>query len=90
MRCSSVVSFEELHRDEGLPVILIDVVDGADVGMVQRGGGPSFAPEAFQRLRIVSELFGQKLESDEAAQAACLRPSYTTPIPPPPSFSMTR
>ena len=41
---------EELHDDEGASVFFADVVDGADVGMIQRGRGLGFALKALQRL----------------------------------------
>ena len=44
-------AIEKFHGDEGAAVVFADVVDGADVGMVQRGGGAGFALEAFERLR---------------------------------------
>ena len=56
------------HGDEPEAVVVRDLVDGADVGMVQGGGGPGFAAEAFQRLRIVRHFIGQELEGDEAAE----------------------
>ena len=59
---------EKLHGDEGAAVVFADVVDGADVGMIQRGSGASFALEAIERLRVASEIIGKKLESDEAAE----------------------
>ena len=48
-------ALEELHDDEGVAVLLADVVNRADVGMVQRGRGPRFSPEAHQRVRIGRE-----------------------------------
>ena len=45
---------EKLHGDEGAAVLLANVVDRADVGMVQRGSGLRFAPEALQRLRVAA------------------------------------
>ena len=60
---------EKFHGDEGAAVVFADVVDGADVGMVQRGGGTRFTLESFERLRIVGEIVGKKFESDEAAEA---------------------
>jgi len=46
-------SIEEFHGNERSTALLVNVVDGADVGMVQRRGGASFAPEALKRLRVV-------------------------------------
>ncbi len=60
---------EKFHGDEGAAVVFADVVDGTDVGMVQRGGGTRFTLESFERLRIVGEIVGEKFESDEAAEA---------------------
>jgi hypothetical protein len=44
----------------------------ANVGMIQRRGGAGLAAEALQRRRIASQIVGQELESDEAAQARVL------------------
>ena len=57
-----------LHGDEPEAVVVRDLVDGADVGMVQGGGGPGFAPKAFQRLRIFRHFIGQELEGNEAPE----------------------
>jgi hypothetical protein len=37
---------EELHHEECAAVLFADVVDSADVGMVQRRCGPRLAPES--------------------------------------------
>src|ERR1035437_978669 len=73
-------SIEELHGDERATVLLVNVVDGADVGMVQRRGGASFAPQALQRMPVVSQIVGKKLEGDETAETCVLG---LTPPPPP-------
>jgi hypothetical protein len=44
------LALEQLHCDTRR--IGPDIVDGADVGMVQRGGGTRFALEAVQRLLV--------------------------------------
>ena len=59
---------EILHGDEGLAVLFADVVDGADVGMVQRGSGLGFAAKALQRLAVLGDVFGEELQGDEAIE----------------------
>jgi len=63
------LSFEKLHRDEGLALVLVDVVDGADVGVVEGGGGASLALEAFLCLVAGEQPLGQELERHLAAEA---------------------
>ena len=44
--CSSVperATFEEFHRNKGTPIVLANVVNGADVGMIQGRGCLSLA-----------------------------------------------
>ena len=53
--------------------MIADFVDGVDVGVVERGSGPRLTAEPLERLRVVSHLVGQKLESDEAAEVCILR-----------------
>ena len=54
------------------PSCFADFVDGADVGMVQRGGGPRLAAKAFQGLRVLGHIVGQELQGDEAAEFSVL------------------
>ena len=42
--------------------MLSDLIDGANVGMVQCRGGAGFLLEALQRLRILAVLPGQELQ----------------------------
>ena len=63
---------QKLHGDERLAVLLADVVNRADVGMIQRGSGLRFALKAGERLRVAGNLVGQELERDEAVQARVL------------------
>src|SRR5262249_20598927 len=55
-------------HDEGVPVVVLDAVDGADIRMVQLGGSTRFAREAFERLRIANQVFRDELQCDVAAQ----------------------
>ena len=64
--------FEQLHGDEVPPALMPDLVNRADVGMVQRGGGARFTLETFQRLGIGGELFGQEFQSNMATEAEVL------------------
>jgi hypothetical protein len=59
---------EKFHGDERFAVLLVNFVDGADVGMVQSRGGLPFTLEARQGLGIFSNLVRQKLQGDKAMQ----------------------
>ena len=66
------LAIEELHRDERLPVFFSNVVDGANIGMIQRRGGLGFAAEATERRRIFGEIVRQEFQSDVATEACVL------------------
>ena len=51
-------SVEELHGDEGLAIVFIDFVNGADVGMVQGRGGLRLALKAAERLLVFGDIIG--------------------------------
>ena len=57
---------------KAVAVVLADIVDGADVGMIQSGSGFGFALEAFERLRVVGDIVGEKFQSDGAVEAGVL------------------
>ncbi len=48
--------------------MFIDVVDGADVGVIKCRGGFGFAPEPIQGLAIFTYGLGQELKGNEATQ----------------------
>jgi len=62
-----------LHGDEGFPIFLANVVDGADIRVVERRCRFGLAPKSLQRLRISGQYFGQEFERDESLQARVLR-----------------
>ena len=64
---------EEFHDEEGASGVLADVVDGADVGMIQGGSGFGFAAETFEGLAVLREIVGKEFEGDEAAEASVFR-----------------
>ena len=45
-------AIQELHGDERQPILVTDVVNGANVGVVQSGGGLRLTLEAGQCLRV--------------------------------------
>jgi hypothetical protein len=64
--------FEILHDDEGLAFMLADLVNRADVRVVQHRGGARFAFETFESLRVQGEAVGQELERYKAAELGVL------------------
>ena len=67
------LAVEKLHGDEGLAVFFADFVNGADVGVVQCGGGLGFALKTGESLRIAGYVIGKELEGDEAVKARVFR-----------------
>ena len=63
---------QKLHGDERLAVLLANVVDGADVGVIQRGCGLGFALETGEGLRVTGNFLGQKLEGNKTVQPGVL------------------
>ena len=66
------LAFEVFHRQVGSAVFFADVVDGADIGVVQRRGGPGLAAEPVEHGKLAADLIGEKFERDEAPQAGVL------------------
>src|SRR5215469_3406219 len=60
--------FEKLHHDKGLPVMLADLVDGADVRMIECRRCPRLAAESFERLPVRGYALGQELDRDKASE----------------------
>src|ERR1700688_2430603 len=56
-----------------MPVVVLDAVDGADIGMVQLLSRPSLAREAFQRFGVASQIFRDKLQGHVPAQFQVFR-----------------
>ena len=75
------LALHQLHHDEGMTLVLRDLVDHADVGVVEGGGGTGLALEALKAPGVAASSSGSSF------MATC-RPrrvssaSYTTPIPP--------
>src|SRR5208283_1135285 len=62
-------AIQKLHGDESLAVLLADVVDRANVGVVQSGRGLGFALKTSEGPRVMGDRVGQELEGDKTMQA---------------------
>ena len=58
----------QLHRDEGRPRVLADLVDGDDVRMVQRRGGLRLADEAAMPLGVRRRFRRQHLDRNRTPE----------------------
>src|SRR5262249_27856657 len=52
--------------------MLADFVNGADVGVIQRGRRTAFPTEAFKRLRGFAKVVGKKFQGNSAAKFGVL------------------
>ena len=68
MRCFQRRALHEFHGDERSAVLLADLVDGADIGMVQRGSRARLSAKTLQSLRILRHVVGQKFQRNEATE----------------------
>src|ERR1700681_996676 len=62
------LSLQQLHGDEVLAVRFVNLVDRADVRMIERGGSEGFSLKSFAGSRIVLHLWRQELQRDMAVQ----------------------
>jgi len=73
------LSFEELEDEIGLPCLrLADVVQAADVRMLELGDGLRLALEAQTELRVVRELGGEHLDGHRALETRVARLPHLT------------
>ena len=66
------LAFEIFHGQIGAAIFFADIVDGADIGVIQGGGGAGLAAEPIEHGKLASDLVGEKFERDEAAEAGVL------------------
>ena len=71
-------AFQKFHGDERLPVLFANVVDRADVRMIQRGGGLRFALKACQSCGSRTTR-RQEISAQRSDAAACLPPYKPRP-----------
>src|SRR5581483_2591078 len=61
-------AIEVFHGDECMAILLADVVDSANIGMIQCRSGLRFPLETSQGLGVAGNFVRQKFQSDEAMQ----------------------
>ena len=59
------LALQELHGNEVLPLMLVDLVDRADVGMIEGGGRLGFPLKPFQCVTVFGYCFRQELQGDK-------------------------
>jgi hypothetical protein len=62
------LSFEKFHGNEGLPLVFLDGMDGADSRVVQGRGRTGLAQKSFQGCSVLGAVFLQEFERDTAAE----------------------
>ena len=64
---------QQFHGDEGSPIGLVNLVDRADVRVVQRGCSLGFPLETAESLCVVGEFVGKELQGDVATELQVFR-----------------
>ncbi len=64
---------QQFHGDEGSPIGLVDLVDRADVRVVQGGRSFGLPLETAESLRVVGEFVGKELQGDVATELQVFR-----------------
>src|SRR5258708_36336680 len=67
------LALQQLHDDNRAAGMLLDFVNGADVGMVQRGCSPRFTQQSLQGLTISRKVFRQTFQRYPASEPEVLR-----------------
>src|SRR5262249_43954446 len=63
-------AFDVFHDEIVGAVFVADVIEDADVGMIQRGDGFCFAVESLARLGLSCGMVGQNFYGDNAVEAS--------------------
>jgi hypothetical protein len=71
---SERLSFQKFHGDERSPIGLVNLVDRADVRVVQRGRSLGLPLETAEGLHVVGKFVGKEFQGDVATelQVFCL------------------
>ena len=63
---------EKLHGEVGATVVFANVVDCADIRMIQGRSSAGFAPKPLQHRQLAGDLVRQKFERHKAPEAGVL------------------
>src|SRR3981081_4523104 len=66
-------AFHQFPSDKRPAVLLANLVDRANVGVIQCGCRTRLSPKTFQNLRVLGQMVGKKLERDKPAKRGVLR-----------------
>ena len=66
------LALEQLHGDERSAFELANIVNGANVGVIERGSSACFAAETLDGLRVMGNVVGKKLEGHIPTEAGVL------------------
>ena len=66
------LALQQLHDDEVAALVLLDRVDGADVGMIEGGSGARLALEALKQLAVLRHFGRKKFQRHAAAELGIL------------------
>jgi hypothetical protein len=65
LQCHAI---QKLHGDERFAALVVNLVDSADIRMIEGGSGLRLSLEATSCLRVLSHFVRQELQRDEAVQ----------------------
>jgi len=65
-------AIEKLHDQEGMPILLSDLMNSADIRMIERRSGLRLALKTRQSLRVFDNVVGQKFQGDETMKGNVL------------------
>ena len=63
---------EQFHGNEGLAFMLANLVDSADIRVIQRRRSTGFPLKAIERLLVFQRIWREKLQGDEATEGCVL------------------
>jgi hypothetical protein len=65
-------AIQKLHGNERLLTVLADLVDGANIGVIESGSCSRLTAKAFQRLRVFRHFVWQEFKGDKSAEFGVL------------------